>query len=83
MDRLTIIHPNTGNDIAGGSQEIDLIFERFSAARESILSALRAKTSGSPLEWMLGGNYNDALWQRRRLKELHEGKHQAQELQAQ
>ena len=71
-DRLAVLDPNRdGNDISGGSGEVEHIFARFSRAREEILIAMRSKQRKSLLDFMLGGNYNNFLWQRRHLKLLH------------
>ena len=72
-DRLAIIDPNKAdNDISGGSKNVMLIFSRFSRAREEILQAMRSSNRASLLDWMLGGNYNNFLWQRNRLRECYD-----------
>ena len=52
-----------------------LIFQRFSRAREEILSAMHSSSGQSLLEWMLGGNYDNFLWQRQRLRKLYQEKY--------
>jgi hypothetical protein len=67
--------PNVpGNDIAGGSKHIKLIFDRFAQARKEILAAINSSQRKSLLDWMLGGNYNMFLWHRKKLRELYEAK---------
>ena len=41
-------------------------------AHEEIIRAMESSNRPSYLDWMLGGDYNTFLWQRRHLKELHE-----------
>ena len=70
--RLAIIDPNKqSNDISGGSKRIQLIFDKFSQAREQLLQAMRLQSRKSLLDWMLGGNYNTFHWHRERLRSLY------------
>ena len=70
-DRLAILDPNrSDNDISGGSNQVVTIFERMSRAHEEILNAMSSRNRKSLLDWLLGGDYNNFLWQRRHLKEL-------------
>ena len=50
---------------------MELILARFSRAHEEILYALSRPNRVSALDWMLGGDYNDFLWQRQRLKNVY------------
>ena len=71
-DRLSIIDPNMpDNDISGGSSRVLLIFARFSRAREDLLSAMNSTNRGSLLDRLLGGNYDEFLWQRARLMKIY------------
>ena len=65
--------PNiSSNDISGGSRNVTLIFEKFSQARDEILSAMASSNRLSLLYWMLGGDYSSFLWQRNRLRNIYQ-----------
>lgn len=72
-DRLAIMDPNKAdNDISGGSRNVSLILERFSVAHKELMSALRNPKRISLLDWMLGGDYDEFVWQRNHLRQLFE-----------
>jgi hypothetical protein len=74
-ERLCILDPNSvGNDISGGTAAVDLIFERFSKAREEILDAMKSGRR-STLDWALGGNYSEFMWYRREMRKVYEAQH--------
>ena len=71
--RLAIIDPNrSDNDISGGSRNVMLIFERFSAAHKEIMASFTSSNRLSLLDWMLGGNYDNFVWHRNRLRHVYE-----------
>ncbi|KAK5001191.1 hypothetical protein LTR66_000068 [Elasticomyces elasticus] len=78
-DRLTIMDPNrAGNDISGGSKNIDLIFRCFadacSALKQRMYDLQRmdfaSRKDASVLHCMWGGDYSSFEAQRRRLRKL-------------
>ncbi|KAL8818995.1 MAG: hypothetical protein Q9191_007824 [Dirinaria sp. TL-2023a] len=72
-NRLAIIDPNRAdNDISGGSKNVALIFERLSAAHREIKEAFKNPKCSSLLDWMLGGDYDNFIWHRNRLRFVYE-----------
>lgn len=71
--RLCIIDPNrSDNDISGGTREIELIFRRLSEAHADLLNVMQhGGHHASLLRCLIGGNYNDFLWHRWHLNQLH------------
>ena len=71
-DRLAIMDPNKpDNDVSGGSRNVTMIFDRFSKAHRELLVAMKSRNRPSLLDWFLGGNYEDFLWQRNHLRYLY------------
>lgn len=72
-DRIAIVDPNNSdNDVSGGSKDVVLIFSLFAKAHSQLLSAMRAKSRPSLLDWMVGGSYQEALFQRDHLRRLYD-----------
>lgn len=77
--RLTIIDPNRPeNNISGGTNKIELIFQCFSEAHQVLISRLAAYTDNpstvsSFLEGIVGSDFTEYELQRDMLYELHYG----------
>lgn len=49
-----------------------MIFSRFSQAHKEIMEAMTNPRRPSLLDWMLGGDYDNFVWQRKHLQTLFE-----------
>lgn len=73
--KLAIMDPNNPqNDISGGSKNVGVIFDLFSAAHGRIMEAMRSPRRISLLDWALGGDYRSFAIQRQRLQGLYHAK---------
>ena len=78
-NKLTIIDPNkSGNDISGGSRNIDDVLNCFRKAHHQIQQVLVKLHSGEDVEdsilgCMWAGNYTSFIHQRDKLSRLHRG----------
>ena len=72
QNRLHIVDPNNpANDISGGSNNVELVFEEFAYARAELLAAMQSPTSTkSYLQSFIGGDYSHYLEPRGRLRKL-------------
>ncbi|KAK5169782.1 uncharacterized protein LTR77_005760 [Saxophila tyrrhenica] len=78
--RLTIIDPNNpSNDISGGTRHIPVILDVFKKAHADIQRRLAEISSGKNVEesilgCVLGGNYDNFIQQRERLRNVSQGR---------
>ena len=71
QSRLHIIDPNNpANDISGGSNNVELIFEKFAYARAELLAAMQSRSTKSYLQSLVGGNYIHYMEPRERLRKI-------------